>query len=932
MLIVGRDRAHVRLLLKEYPGCEIISAAAFFDRVRMLAFLADAELKCDDYAPLLFAHHILTETKVFAPHYAPACAKLYNALYHGTKSPSEILSIIGTIHYSFKDALIVAAHIEERMKAHNLVTKVSALYNAWRLCEEKKIRAPGLNHNAILIRYLIDLSSLEVEIIKTLSRLGIHFELSFPLDFAKRNLNVAVDFAARQFEKDESLAHINLSFDSLASDTYIKLLINNLFTGNNYIEYSDDQCELYEALSLAEEAEHLAKRIAERKNQDAKASIAVTIRNYDNRVFSYKRALKAFNINIKDPKGEPLLQSPAALLLATFFEARLENLPPALFISIISNKLFSIHIINNSEKAELCEILRILAVNNLIDYEKALVNYEKVVNNEYSNKFRILVEQIKNILYKLNNHDSFQEFIKSVVYIITNYFDNNHSSTVELLKHILLLEKSAEYNNHILSIRELINLFTISLQSITSAESDEHDPYAVEILLLPELLGRQFDHLFIVDLAFGRIPKSPQRDPLINDEQRIILNKALGFQALRVFVDDPFEPLPVPPRQALEPFWFAAALASSTKSIYLSYAKHDDNGIEQAPSEFFIWLKKHVIISPTKRLKVISLKEARHIQSLSTDFKHPYGLALQERNAAFLKQEGGDFAFHFDASLLLSRFEKRALTPSLIEAFASCAFYGVLSKIINLNAYIQDPDEIDATIIGKIAHQSLEQFFAQKNSPENLRNIINNITYKYINNNYISNIPMLWCYIDWLHDLLIELVEQFEARPFAQEQAFGISSQSLPGLCVRSDEKSFILGGIIDRVDIQGQHIVVTDYKLSTRASLKLMLPAMLKTSFQMPLYLRLAAHKWADNDPQKVSFVFASIRDAMRMPPLSAQSHPELFARIFDDNHPESLSRRIDAIFAPLQQGFAHAQKSAQCDICDFSYICRHKQAFGHG
>jgi hypothetical protein len=947
MLIVGRDRAHVRALLPHHPGCEIISASAFFDKIRIVAFLADKNLRYDDYAPVLVAHKILCETKIYPVHYANQCAQIYNSFFHGTLPPKEILKRLGEQEHSFSPVLTITAQLQDELEHHNLATKVSALYRAWRIIEEKNIVPPTLIQNThISLRYLIDLTSLEIEIIKTLSHLGIRFDIYFPLDFSKRNFNIAIDYAAKQFELDDKNLSINLSFDSISNNSLVNNIINILLLDNNYTTTHQDICEIYQAPTLLEEADHIAERVAQRKSQNPAATIALAVRSFDQRTEIYKRALNTHNLRVKERKGQRWPLSSAGSLLQTIFDARLANYPKSLVISLAAHPLFSLYLKDNGERANLCNMLEILGIDDRFistcRYEDALLRYQKIYNSEQALNFDNYISNIKNIINNLKSQDTLLGFLSSTEQIITTNFINTNNQNNVIIHEINKLKISSAYNQDlVLDLRDFSSLFMKLVNNITIINSNTPD-YDVELLLLPELLGRHFDHVFIADVSFGRMPQSPEVQNLLNDDQRNALNKALGMPALRVFVDDPFEPLPVPPRQALEPFWFAAALASACKSIHISYAALDLAGTEQAPSEFFIWLQKHVniIAKPAENYKFSSAQQARFLEAKKS-LKDNYKIVLKQREAAFSTQHAESFAFGVDAAQLIKRFDgrldlnpTRALTPTMIEAFAACAFYGFLSRIVALN-YNQENDDIDPRIIGHIAHQTLERYFSQENiNICNLKNILDNTCESYIKNNYISSLEIFWCYIDWLYQALEKLIPKLNKKPCAQEKPFGLGQNSPNALRIKALNRDYLLGGVIDRVDKIDNNIIITDYKLSSLANLRaLITPAsLLKTSFQAPLYLRLATHEWSRHNYQNSSFLFASIRDGELLAPLTAARSTELFERIFDDHHPQSLSESIDAIFSPVISGHVVAQPGSHCKTCDFAYICRHVEGTEHG
>lgn len=923
----------------------------------MVAFLADDRLKRDDHAPLIFAHNLLASSNEFPASYGVYFAQSFSALFHGTLSPTEVFEKSAHAHLACGPAIKINSQINELMDHNYLVNKVSALYKAWRIIEEKKIVPPGLvRYPTISLRYLIDLTALEVAVIKSLSRLGLYFDICFPLDFAKRSLNVAVDFAARQFENSAELENIDLSFDKLSNSGPLAPLIDALFIDtSDKVVINQSHCQLLEAESLHEEAHQVASRIAQQKAQTS-GSIALVMRTYDQRAELFKRALVAHNLSVKDRKGQPLLESPSGILLQTILSARLHVLPKSDFLSLINHPLFFKHLSDDAERSALIELLGRLGIDDSFlalslpfsRYESTLNRFEKSENIDdrsllSAQSLRNLVSDLHNMLALLAARDSFAGFLESLRQIIALAFRLEHSSVQALIDIIAALGNSPAHTSSTehMELGDFITILKGPLSSITVARPDHSDLDAVEFLLLPELVGRHFDHVFIADISFGHMPKNPQVDPIFSDEQRLILNKTLGCHALRVFLDDPFEPLPVPPRQALEPFWFATAIASAQESVHFSYARHNQNGVEQAPSEFFTWLKDHVVgeHQESKQQIYISPEYARFKagQQEALYSKSSQALALKQRKMAFKNQDANTFAFGFNESQMLERFGGRlgpkpfrALTPTMVEAFARCRFYGFLTRIIGLETHDTHADDLDARVLGHIAHQTLELYFARDTKPLELKNLLKRVALDYEHKNYLLSPEIFWCYIEWLYEALAKLIDQLERyamhAPLAQEQSFGLKSDDLEAIVIKAQDQSYLIGGVIDRVDRIDKHIALIDYKLSSSNTLRATgsSSALCRANFQVPIYLRLAAHAWAQNDPALVSFAFASIRDGQVLAPLTKAKYPDVFERIFDDNHPEGLASALHHIFSPLSKGEAVAIKGEHCSTCQFSAVCR--------
>lgn len=953
MLIVGRDRAHVRTLLERFPNDEVISASLFFDRIRMLPFLYNEKLTMDNGAPEVLLYDILAQNNEYSTHLAKNFSALYSSLYHGLVPPKKALGLIN--HSKLLPVLSVVKELDQAMDFSHLLTNTSALYYAKDLIEKNHIIPPSLFKTPhICLYYLVDLTALEIETIKTLSRLGIFFKIFFPLDFAKRGINIAIDYMARQFEASPDTA-IEICFDSIAMPGPLKILSDNLFREDAKITLLQEHCSIELCHTLYDEADFLAKYISFLKVNDAKSSIVIALRSFDDRAVFYKRALALYGIELRDRKGEPLAHSPAALLLKTFFSARLFGLQRKDLIGLINHALLKKDDCSDLKINEVLTLLGIddaifLAMESQCRFEKSLENIKKIVKkdenlDEQITLFESVLNNIKNLLSFIPLRDSWASFITNIKSLLNVAFHEEDRSVKALLDCIESLSLSSTHaSQQIYDLSELENRLWDTLLKTTLAPLDYGHQDAVEILLLPELAGRSFDHVFIPDISFGRLPKSPHHDPLLSDKERLMLNKELGFSALRIFMDDPFEPLPVPSRQALEPFWFAAAIACAKKSVHFSCASHDEDAKEISPSLFFMWLKDNVTLQGNKKDFPFISKERERFLKGQAELHHQQGEAfsiIKSRKLAFLEQKTDYFAFFFEPALIEKCFDgrlheikpHRPLTPTMVEAFSSCAFYGLLSRIVGLGTE-HSLDDIDARVLGNIAHQTLELYFDKGVSNKldcavRLKDKIAWVKKEYLSKNFVRNIDVFDCYVDWVFDALLQLIKRLHNEgydnPIVKEAPFGVGSKSFSPIMVKSKGGPYLLGGIIDRVDKKNDKLVIIDYKLARTSSLKeLSSPrALMHSNFQIPIYLRLIERSFSKYK-EAIHFIYASIRDGVLLEAWPKEHSSELIKAIFDDNEEHSLANTIDEIFAPIKKGQVLAKVSEQCSYCDYAFICR--------
>ncbi|MCA9507034.1 MAG: PD-(D/E)XK nuclease family protein [Myxococcales bacterium] len=956
-IIVGRDRSHVRELIVLANKAEVISASAFFDKVRALAFLYDKNLRRDDYAPLIFAQEFIARDRHYPLLYARNCATLYSSLYHGISPPNESYAKLLEHNPVYIEVIKLLSKIDEAMKAQSLVNQVSALYRAWQIIEKHKIVPLALRQKKIALYSLIDLTALESEVIKSLARCGISFSINFPFDFEKRSFNIPVDYAARPFEREHSAKLIDLNFFPLGQEGPLEPLVNNVLKENKTISLAERHCTIHAACTIDEEACLIAQKIAYLKRDNPEQKVALVVRTIDERSEFYKRTLLEHNISVRDRKGIPLSETAAGIFLSSIFSACESSLSRKDFLSLICHPLSLFEIDDIEKRGQFIKLIDELGIDECVitafgdqcRYTYAFASARKVWSQD-SEKLELvqdlsdLVAKIKWQLSRFKSKASLKDYLEVCIDLIAQCFKGEESSIEHLLSALKNIKISLSLKTRSeISFSDFKSFLINELKALTIAYPDVSDVYAVEFLMLPELLGRKFDHIFIADISFGRMPQNITPDPLLSDEYRIHINKLLKKDVLKIFFDDPFEPMIVPPRQALEPFWFVSAIAAAQSSVHFSYAKYDHNNSEQAPSEFFLWLQENVEIKKENSLLkpyVSHLKE-RFYQgqkaSDQNDFSHTSACALKQRREMFHSKKADEYAGAFNPfqveQLFLGRIgdkSYRALTPTLLESFSECAFYGFFHRILKLERETTEHDEADFRALGQIAHQTLQFFYENHDSHEqkDLEGIIQKVSADYLAHNYVAQPEIFYCQIEGLKVLLQRLIEQlalyFSKKPIALEIPFGLGlgQKSVP---INTKGKKYYLGGVIDRIDKLENSLAIIDYKLSSIAQLRINASesTLFKTNFQIPVYIRLAASKFGGSEIDSINFSYASIRDGKLMK-LSLKNNEGFMRKILNDNECGGLADAIGNIISPIEEGKIIAQAGSQCTTCHFQSMCR--------
>lgn len=937
-VLVARDKAHVKILAALYPRAEIISASEFFDRVRALAYMHDSELMRDDHAPFLIAHELLQRELTLSQRLLPNIVTLYSSCFHGTSSPSEVLHVLNNsvdVPRKYIDVFTLLATIDQRMDELHLANSVRALFLSWRMItQHKKMPWTLLGLKKIALFHLVDLTMLEIEVVKSLSRLGLSFTIFFPFDFHKRNMNVAVDFSARLFEQEEDLTAIELDFTSIATGTALSPLIENLFKDDAQIEMSTQNISLTKARSVQEEAEQVASQIATLVHESPHTAIVVLVRTLDARANLYKQALVRMGVSVRDRKGLALLKAPAGRLFEVLISARLFSLPKKDLNELLHHQLSPFFVVDTALRARYVDLINSLGIDDrLMKTERP----SERLAHHLARKLLVATEQQKEDIATFSHHlaridevlgqipwrATLSEYLRVLSALIATLDAREDASMIMLADVVTTLTCSKALTAVAqLELSDMLPMLRAELGHVTVPWPDNPDRYAVELLPVPEALGRRFDQVFIVDIASSRLPAIPATDPLLDDHDRRVINTLMKKTLLRIFVDDPFEPLITPPRQALEPFWFACAIASAQQAVHFSVAHRDEQGREQAPSEFFTWLTDHLELSDNN-------------PQIDRQWVSPQRFRFYQGHMAAIEQTAP--RFNFGVPTVLQAFNGRldprpqaVLSPTMIEAFYDCRFKGFFQHVVKLQTLALEHDDIDARALGQIAHRALERYFdtsARARDQARLPEIIAEAVHEYCQTNYVANTHILECHQEWLASALASLINDIESDivrldPIAREI-------TLKPVRITVDDRRYLIGGRVDRVDKIGEDFLVIDYKLSSSEALKNSVNkrSLLRGHFQAPIYIRLVARHFAANQPEKVRFSFASIRDGEVLPAISQQHYAEIFDRIFDDNLEESLARSIDNIFVPLRRGEIVPSPGEHCNFCSLNFMCRKKE-----
>jgi len=267
---------------------------------------------------------------------------------------------------------------------------------------------------------------------------------------------------------------------------------------------------------------------------------------------------------------------------------------------------------------------------------------------------------------------------------------------------------------------------------------------AVELSDLGGLAGRRFAHLFACGLVDGELPARPPEDPLLADDDRVALNRALGQYAL-----------PLASRAVDQSALAFYAALGGTDAAHLSWTRGDEDGAPQLRSSLIDELgPADAAIVQLVRDPIPRARDARTVDELTARTvlevrgDRPSRLSARDAEAGALlpaiaahdpprlgrlehliaveRQRHRFFVGDIEAHGYVGQLRDPALLAALVaqklpgrrdeplsatsvEQYAACPFKFFLRAVLRVGESEEVDDEIDHRTLGRLYHDVLEQ-------------------------------------------------------------------------------------------------------------------------------------------------------------------------------------------------------------------------------
>ena len=482
---------------------------------------------------------------------------------------------------------------------------------------------------------------------------------------------------------------------------------------------------------------------------------------------------------------------------------------------------------------------------------------------------------------------------------------------------------------------------------------------AVHLCPLHTARGVRFPVVFVPGMVEKVFPVLPSQDPVLLDEERLELNR-ISSGRLPIKVE----------RSQEEEFLFSLVKQSARDQLYFTYPRNDEN--QQRPRQ-----TSHYLLEDASRSKDgirSGLEDLRADPGHRTFALLPWHPAERERSlsvpsfrmASLIRaQEGSkkDLREHLEQefsqlsqSLDFYRkrwectelteydgivgtpegfrefIENRKYSPTQLEAFGSCPYQYLLSKIFQLEAY-EAPDDVDQLSPmdrGRMLHVIFETFYRQRRDDGQpplshgdyplLRKSLLEIAeaeFQRVEESGLTGRPFFWeLEKETLrHDLtgfLHSELEEEGVSPIHFEKRFGGDE---PFSLKLGDGSEVPLLGFIDRIDktADGRYRVI-DYKTGIRWFTK-------DNSFQkgqslqLPIYILGAAEALSvPTSSVDAQYYYSSRKGEYRR------------TRFTSDNWEEkedSLLQILEIVVTSIRSGRFLPKPTPRCRSCDYNRVC---------
>ncbi|MCC7069939.1 MAG: PD-(D/E)XK nuclease family protein [Deltaproteobacteria bacterium] len=1014
-LWVVRDRAHAGDLADGLgPHDAALSLAELFDRLGDwgLEEGGAADERSDD--AVLFA--CAATLAGAGPRLASDARALHAALAHGRTSAAEVrraladgqrAASLGAAGGELPWLLEHLEAAEARLRAAGVVGAPSALARALELLHQGRLPPFLARFTCAELLGLVDPTDLELCVLLALGRAGLPLCATLPFDSANRGLLAGVEPVLGAFEAAHGVERLEVRLEDVAEPALpggpLGPLVRAWYATDGATVGDDVPVEIALVPDGASEAREVARVVAAWRAADPSARIAVALRSVgdDDSGQRVADALLRHDLHAR-VRRRPLVDTPAARLLLDVLALALHGAPRDRLLAVLASPVRK-GALALEEVARVHRALRLAAARTDVEdaartsggYRHRLERFAAGADERDEREAaRDALELLTPLLTRaraLPEEAPLQTHLRAIAAVAHDLLaPDAHVSCAEVSALVAsataMAERVARPGDEALPLSAAARLVEGMLRAAQARATDAPGD-GPEILSLPELWGRRFDHVVVAGCVEGRLPRTERPERLLSDLDRASINQALGRPALRLFDDDPLATAPVPRTQALEPVWMLGALRAAGRSLLLTAARRDARGREVAPSVFLLEALRACGAGPhathagrrfprarstgdravdaARRIAAASLDvDAEPVDDLEPALRArvAFAIAMRDERARFFSrsddvsalQARAPFAFAvapervartFGGSFGLAR--EQPLSPTRLEALAGCRWYGFVKEVLKVDVERPAGNAADQRVIGTLAHAVMERFFLERKRAgvpatrmtpadrQRVRTLVHDEAAPLLAGRATGHLGAMQAQIAWLATALVRAVSMLAREPPVAgveptdlEVQVGASTRARPAelspVPMTVGSHTLWFGGVIDRVDEGPGGRAVIDYKTASTSSIKGKVKG--DALFTTHFQLPLYLRLLEHHRPTAADTTLHAYLVSLLDGTVSADlaALPELRARVLDDTHAEGLAAGIGRVLLPVLAGVLPADPNDRCDRCRVRRVCR--------
>ncbi|MDP2341603.1 MAG: PD-(D/E)XK nuclease family protein [Deltaproteobacteria bacterium] len=997
-LLICRTRAHQRARLRDVDA-RVWTFGDLKERLCAWGALKGGVARDDLGARLLAAAALCDDSDdgALLPRLAPALDALRQELVHARTDALTLLDALGPDDDADNEQgrmaevrrlLTRVRRVEIGLKAANVDDDSLALDRARGFLARGD--RPGFlaGVSAVVVEDALEATALEVEVLRALS-ISVPVEVRLPIDdVAKRESLLGVDAVFRAIEATPGL---EVSSWNLSGDGPLAPFRAALFGGGDVVVDAPVSVRL--CTDAAAEALLVAGVVAAWRRSSR--SIAVAVRD-ERQVPTFLDALRRHGLPVRR-RRRSLIESPAARLLMDLAALRLDGAPRERLLAVLTNPARRACLGTDDGARVLSTLRKAAARRDVEDQTKPSGGYRHRLlrlrdrDPERTADVAFALAAIEPVLataHTMPLRGSLAGHLAAWLRLTRDVVDEARGlGGAEVLEIVARLNAGVARVGlppAAVDLHALLRLVERELVHQPWLDDDvDVDDDAVEVLTVPELCGRRFDHLAIARVVEGELPQPPGRAGLLGDTDRARLNRLLGKKVLRLAEEERLGDASST-STGLEGCWWLTALETARVSLLLTAPRVDVRGREHAPSAFLLDAVRVLGRSPDELEAsgeagaAVDVAEdprqrlTRQARSVADDDAviDVGDLAVRARLASRMvkerarwfrrtdlphEQRRAPYAFAVDKARVARAFggsfgllEKKPLTPTRLEAMAECRMHGFVQQVLRLDVDPEAGNAIEARVQGTLGHNVLERFYAERKAQrvpltrmngadsKRLLQIVDDEAAPLLAGKTTGHLPALGAAVEFLKRTLLRVTMTLARRPAVEgvepvdfELQIGATVGGRPptlgsvAVEVIPGRKLWI-GGVIDRVDEGSGGRAVVDYKTmsSSRVKQKASSSSLLQTHFQLFVYLRLLEH-WRPTHPSvQLHGHLISLKDGGTSKDIGLLA--DLRARVMDDERADSLGRAIGRVVLPILDGTLPPDANDRCTDCRLQRVCR--------